>query len=77
MANYDLVVVGEGVAGLTCANEAARAGLKVATFESTLFGGLVINIAALEGYPEGRETSGAEFASELVTRLTATVSASA
>jgi len=66
MANYDLVVVGEGVAGLTCANEAARAGLKVATFESTLFGGLVINIAELKGYPEGRETSGAEFASELV-----------
>ena len=66
MANYDLAVIGEGVAGLTCANEAARAGLKVATFESNLFGGLVINIAELEGYPEGRQTSGAEFASELV-----------
>jgi thioredoxin reductase (NADPH) len=66
VANYDLVVIGEGVAGLTCANEAARAGLKVATFESNLFGGLVINIAELEGYPEGRQTSGAEFASELV-----------
>ena len=66
MANYDLIVIGEGIAGLTCANHAARAGLKVATFEGTLFGGLVINIGELEGYPEGRQTSGAEFASELM-----------
>ncbi|MCC7484257.1 MAG: FAD-dependent oxidoreductase [Burkholderiales bacterium] len=65
-ASYDLIVIGEGIAGLTCANHAARAGLKVATFEANLFGGLVINITELEGYPEGRETSGAELASELM-----------
>jgi len=65
-ANYDLIVIGEGIAGLTCANDAARAGLKVATFEANLFGGLVINITELEGYPEGRQTSGAELASELM-----------
>jgi thioredoxin reductase (NADPH) len=66
MANYDLIVIGEGIAGLTCANHAARTGLKVATFEGTLFGGLVININELEGFPEDRQTSGAEFASELM-----------
>ena len=66
MASYDVIVIGEGIAGLTCANEAARAGLKVATFESNLFGGLVININELEGYPENRQTSGAELASELM-----------
>ena len=66
MAAYDLIVIGEGIAGLTCANEAARAGLKVATFESNLFGGLVLNVNELEGYPEDRQTSGAEFASELM-----------
>ena len=64
--SYDLIVIGEGIAGLTCANHAARAGLKVATFEANLFGGLVININDLDGYPEGRQTSGAEFASELM-----------
>ena len=64
--NYDLIVIGEGIAGLTCANHAARVGLKVATFEGNLFGGLVINIGELEGYPEDRQTSGAEFASELM-----------
>jgi len=66
MASYDLIVIGEGIAGLTCAQEAARAGLKVATFEANLFGGLVININELEGYPEDRQTSGAELASELM-----------
>jgi thioredoxin reductase (NADPH) len=66
MASYDLIVIGEGIAGLTCANHAARAGLKVATFEGNLFGGLVININELEGYPEDRQTSGAEFASGLM-----------
>ena len=64
--NYDLIVIGEGIAGLTCANHAAKAGLKVATFECNLFGGLVININELEGYPEGQQTSGAEFASGLM-----------
>src|SRR5262245_46677758 len=66
MAAYDLIVIGEGIAGLTCANEAARAGLKVATFEANLFGRLVLNINELEGHPEDRHTSGAEVASELM-----------
>jgi thioredoxin reductase (NADPH) len=66
MAAYDLIVIGEGIAGLTCAKDAAGAGLKVATFESNLFGGLVLNVNELEGYPEGRRTSGAELASELM-----------
>lgn len=62
---YDLIVVGEGVAGLSCAVHAARAGLKVATLESTLFGGLVLNVNELDGFP-GRE-SGTNLASELMT----------
>ena len=66
MATYDVIVIGEGIAGLTCAAQAARAGLRVATFEATLFGGLVINITDLEGYPEDRQTSGAELASEMM-----------
>jgi len=62
--SFDLVVVGEGISGLGCANHAARAGLKVATIESTLFGGLVINVNELDGYP-GAE-SGTNLASELM-----------
>ena len=36
-ANYDVIVIGEGVAGLTAAGELAGAGLKVATLEAQLF----------------------------------------
>ena len=63
---YDLIVIGEGISGLTCAGHAARAGLKVATFESNLFGGLVLNVNELDGYPEGGSTSGADLASTLM-----------
>jgi thioredoxin reductase (NADPH) len=64
--DFDLVVIGEGIAGLCAARCAARTGMRVATFEANLFGGLVINVTELEGYPEGRIVSGAELASELV-----------
>jgi thioredoxin reductase (NADPH) len=63
---YDLIVIGEGISGLACAGHAARAGLRVATFESTLFGGLVINVAELDGYPEGGHGSGTDLASALM-----------
>jgi len=61
---YDLIVIGEGVSGLACAGHARRAGLSVATFESNLFGGLVLNVNELDGYP-GAE-SGTNLASELM-----------
>ena len=61
---YDLIVIGEGISGLACAGHARRAGLRVATFESTLFGGLVLNVNELDGYP-GAE-SGTNLASELM-----------
>jgi len=48
---FDLIVVGEGMTGLTCANHAATLGITVATVEANVFGGLVINIAELEDYP--------------------------
>lgn len=63
-AVYDLIVIGEGVAGLTCASHAASLGLRTATTEGNLFGGLVINIAELEGYEGGG--SGVDLASSLM-----------
>jgi thioredoxin reductase (NADPH) len=64
--SYDVIVIGEGVSGLTAAGELAAAGLKVATVEAQLFGGLVINVNELEPVPEGRPHSGAELASEMM-----------
>lgn len=69
-AEYDVIVIGEGVAGLIAAGELAAAGLKVATLEAQLFGGLVINVNELDPPPEGAEggegNSGAEYASSLM-----------
>lgn len=65
-AEYDVIVIGEGVAGLTAAGELAGTGLKVATLEAQLFGGLVININELNPIPEGGSAGGAEYASSLV-----------
>jgi thioredoxin reductase (NADPH) len=68
-ANYDVVVIGEGVAGLIAAGELAQAGLQVATIEAQLFGGLVININELDPAPQegaGGTLGGAEYASSLV-----------
>ncbi len=63
---YDVLVIGEGVSGLTAANALAKSGLKTATFEAQQFGGLVINVNELEPAPEARTVSGAEFAAELM-----------
>ncbi len=63
---YDVAVIGEGVSGLTAANRLATGGLKVATFEAQLFGGLVINVNELDPGPDERQVSGAEFAAELM-----------
>ncbi|MCC7082568.1 MAG: FAD-dependent oxidoreductase [Burkholderiales bacterium] len=64
MATYDLIVVGEGITGLACAGHAASLGLRTATTEGNLFGGLVINIAELEGYDE--HGSGVDIAAALM-----------
>lgn len=63
--DYDLIVVGEGFAGLTCAGEAARLGLRVATFEGEFFGGLVVNINELEHFDEAGGLSGMDHAGQL------------
>ncbi|MBI3919254.1 MAG: NAD(P)/FAD-dependent oxidoreductase [Betaproteobacteria bacterium] len=65
-SQYDVIVIGEGVAGLTAANALAKTGMKTATLEAQLFGGLIINVNELDPAPEGRQVGGAEFASELM-----------
>ncbi len=64
-ADFDLIVVGEGFAGLTCAGEAARLDLKVATFEAAFFGGLVLNVNELRNFDEANGFSGMDHAALL------------
>jgi thioredoxin reductase (NADPH) len=63
---YDVIVIGEGVSGLTAAGALAQAGLKVATLEAQLFGGLIVNVNELEPVPAGHPSSGAELAAEML-----------
>jgi len=60
--DYDLIVVGQGFAGLTCAAEAARLGLGVASFEGDFAGGLVANVNELQRFDEADGSSGMDHA---------------
>ena len=62
---FDVIVIGEGISGLTAAGVAANEGLSTASIEGEMFGGLVININELDPAPDVRAISGADFASEL------------
>jgi thioredoxin reductase (NADPH) len=66
VSTHDVIVIGEGVSGLSAAGTLAQAGLKVATIEGQLFGGLIINVNELDPAPEGQPTSGAELAAGMM-----------
>ena len=68
-SNFDVIVIGAGIAGLTAAKDAARAGLATASIEALLFGGLVININELDPAPGGEQGSGTDLASNLMAEV--------
>ena len=56
MADYDIVIVGSGLAGLTAGLFAARYGLSTLVMESNIPGGHLISIEKIEdfpGFPDG------------------------
>jgi thioredoxin reductase (NADPH) len=64
---YDVLVIGEGISGLSAAHALTQAGARTATLEAQLFGGLVLNVNELEPPPDlSHAVSGAEIASELM-----------
>lgn len=63
---FDLLVLGGGVAGLTAAWQAARAGASVALLEAgPMFGGQVATIGAIDDFP-GTNAPGADLAAGLI-----------
>ena len=64
--DFDVIVIGEGISGLTAAAALVQQGLRVATFEQTLFGGLVLNINELRPGPHGELASGADLGAVLM-----------
>ena len=85
MADYDLAIVGGGLAGLTAGLYAARSGLKTAVIEQLAPGGQVLNVEKIEtfpGFPQGvagfdlgpmvqeqAEAAGAEFVLDTASAL--------
>ena len=56
MADYDVIIIGSGLAGLTAGLFSARQGLSTLVFESNISGGHLISIEKIEdfpGFPDG------------------------
>jgi thioredoxin reductase (NADPH) len=64
VADFDLIVIGEGMSGLMCASSAAAAGLRVGSFEGSCYGGMALNVGQLEDFEE--ITSGIDLATRLM-----------
>jgi thioredoxin reductase (NADPH) len=85
MRDYDLVIVGAGLAGLTAAMYAGRHGLSVGVVDQMGAGGQIVNVEKIENYPgfpegvagfdlgpmvqEQAEAAGAEFIMDTVEAL--------
>lgn len=61
----DLIIVGAGVAGMTAAIYAKRAGLSALVFEAKVFGGAIVNAEKVENYPAFTTISGRELTEKI------------
>ena len=62
---YDLIIIGGGVAGMTAAIYAARAGMSTVIIEQGGFGGQVALTAKIENYPSYKEVEGFQLAADM------------
>ena len=68
---YDLMIIGGGVAGMTAAIYARRAGMSVLILEKGGFGGQVALTSVIENYPSYQEVEGYELASSMKAQIDA------
>ena len=66
---YDMFIIGGGVAGMTAAIYAKRAGLSVLILEKEGFGGQVALTSKIENYPSYREIEGFALASSIKAQI--------
>lgn len=68
---YDLAIIGGGVAGMTAAIYAARAGMSAVIIEKGGFGGQAALTATIENYPSLKEIEGFELAANMKAQVDA------
>lgn len=68
---YDLAIIGGGVAGMTAAIYASRAGLSTLIIEKGGFGGQAALTATIENYPSVKEIEGFELAANMKAQVDA------
>lgn len=66
---YDIIIIGAGTAGLTCALYAKRSGLNVVVLEKYVPGGQIINTPYVDNYPAVEKISGVTFATNLMNQV--------
>lgn len=62
---YDIIIVGAGIAGMTAAIYAKRAGKEVLLLDEVSYGGQIINSNSVENYPGFSSISGYELATSI------------
>lgn len=66
---YDVIVIGAGIAGMTAAIYASRAGKKVLVLESTVQGGQIINTINIENWPGDFRVSGVDLTNKIYAQV--------
>ncbi|MBR3253005.1 FAD-dependent oxidoreductase [Candidatus Saccharibacteria bacterium] len=69
MKKYDVVIVGAGIAGMTAAIYAVRAGKSVLVLEETMQGGQIINTINIENWPGDMGVTGAELSQKIYQQM--------
>lgn len=62
---YDVIIVGAGIAGMTAAIYAERAGKSVLLLENGAYGGQIVNAERIENWPGEIEISGADLSEKI------------
>ena len=67
---YDIIIIGAGPSGLSCALYAKRANLNILIIEKETPGGQLININKIHNYPGYDEEDGASLAYKMYKQVT-------
>lgn len=68
-ANYDVIIIGAGIAGMTAAIYVLRAGKSVLVLESKMYGGQIINAVNIENWPGDMGVSGADLSKKIYSQV--------